>query len=207
MKDEDGDSVLDSSDLDADNDGIRNEDEGGGLDDTDGDGVLDYADVDVPGFVDADGNGVNDAMDVDGDNIPNALDLNSDGDNISDLEEVGLSVFDQNSDGRIDNITDSNENGLMKPVDPAEMGLPPQLLDTDLNGLPDVYQPALPIDAGVVSQDAGEPQTQSDGGTSDGSSSTSAVTSNCGCQSLATPFAALGILWLRIRTRRALTKR
>lgn len=84
----DGDGVDDQVDLDVDNDGILDTAEFAGLadpfGDSDGDNIPNYNDPDTAGYLDNDGNGINDQYDVDGDGIPNAYDLDSDNDGIPD---------------------------------------------------------------------------------------------------------------------------
>ncbi|WP_421877736.1 T9SS type A sorting domain-containing protein [Marinoscillum sp.] len=105
----DGDGVSDSNDGDFDNDGIPNATEGDALADTDGDGAPDYLDADLAGFVDSNGDGVNDNYDTDLDGIPNALDLDSDNDGITDLVEAGGT--DSDNDGKVDGFTDISGSG------------------------------------------------------------------------------------------------
>lgn len=107
--DTDGDGVANHLDVDGDNDGISDEQEGNIKSDTDGDGIPDYLDPDFAGFVDANGDGVNDNFDFDQDGIPNALDLDSDNDGIPDIIEAGLT--DANNDGYLDSFTDADGNG------------------------------------------------------------------------------------------------
>ena len=92
--DKDGDGVINSMDLDSDNDGIPDLIEAGGVD-ADNDGKVDDAtDVDLNGLADIYDPGQGGTAlpngDFDGDGKPNALDLDSDGDGIPDVEEAGL---------------------------------------------------------------------------------------------------------------------
>ena len=115
--DTDGDGVVDFADLDDDNDGILDVDEGDGSLDTDNDGLPDSVDPDSDGDgiadvieggsecsnangdlfcdgLDADGDGVADdsgsaPLDTDGDSVPDFQDLDSDGDGKPDEEEAG----------------------------------------------------------------------------------------------------------------------
>ncbi|MEQ8473752.1 MAG: T9SS type A sorting domain-containing protein [Marinoscillum sp.] len=98
--DQDNDGVSDDSDLDLDNDGLVDSDEGDGLGDDDGDNIPNYTDKDIAGYVDSNGDGINDNYDNDLDGIPNVLDRDSDNDGISDVVEIGGS--DSNSDGVLD---------------------------------------------------------------------------------------------------------
>ena len=134
--DHDGDGIPDNVDLDDDNDGIPDTDEyPAGLNpntDTDGDGIPDYMDPDAPGFVDANGDGIDDRYDSDGDGIPNHLDLDSDNDGIVDIVEAGGT--DSNGDGLVDNFQDTNNDGL----DDTIAGSPLPNPDTDGDGIVDV---------------------------------------------------------------------
>ncbi|APD06432.1 hypothetical protein UJ101_00900 [Flavobacteriaceae bacterium UJ101] len=76
--------------------------------------------------------------DWDGDGIPDYRDLDSDNDGISDLIEGGINPkLDQNNDGKIDNPTDTNHNGLADSVDPDNGGAPASIPDTDGDSVPD----------------------------------------------------------------------
>jgi large repetitive protein len=111
--DSDGDGVDDNVDLDSDNDGLTDVNEGNFRGDADGDNIPDYVDIDFAGFVDANGDGINDNFDFDMDGVPNAIDLDSDNDGIPDVIEFGL--VDADNDGTLDEgsgITDLNGNGL-----------------------------------------------------------------------------------------------
>ena len=118
--DTDGDGIIDSLDLDSDNDGISDLAESGAdiaLHDPDGDGVIDAAQ-----FVDADSDGLADAIetingvdsgtnliDTDADGIDDVLDLDSDNDGIADVIEgqdtatfTEFAAGDSDSDGIAD---------------------------------------------------------------------------------------------------------
>jgi uncharacterized repeat protein (TIGR01451 family) len=107
--------------------------------DSDNDGVPNFIDSNFPGYADSNGDGVNDNMDKDLDGIPNHLDLDSDNDGIPDaVESFGV---DANGDGRIDNYSDTDNDGFSQNVDAnntgvsnSALGLGP--LDTDGDGLP-----------------------------------------------------------------------
>lgn len=120
--DKDGDGVDASNDLDNDNDGLADSDEGDFNDDDDADGIPNYVDQDIAGFVDANGDGINDNYDVDLDGIPDGRDSDSDNDGIPDLIEFGLT--DANNDGIIDGFTDANGNGVHDPYDITCDGIP-----------------------------------------------------------------------------------
>ncbi|WP_200831827.1 gliding motility-associated C-terminal domain-containing protein, partial [Aquimarina sp. AU474] len=121
--DSDKDGIPDNIDLDDDNDGIADTIESDGIDptgDNDNDGVLNFEDSDIIGYVDNDGDGINDNLDFDGDGIPNYLDRDSDNDGIVDIVEAG------GTDGDGDGETDYPISG-----DPTSM------IDNDNDGLDD----------------------------------------------------------------------
>lgn len=147
--DSDGDGIPDFADGDDDNDGISDIDELGGVDlsgDSDADGVPDYMD---PGFVicsDANTDGECDslplAVDPDGDGVPSHFDKDSDGDGIPDSVEGPGAAFDANLDGRIDDLTDNDFDGVAGVVDDDDednqsTGTTGGLRDTDGDGIPD----------------------------------------------------------------------
>ncbi len=120
--DRDGDGVVDSADLDNDNDGIPDTEEKGSMafsptGDEDGDGVLNFEDDNDPalGFVDDNLDGIHDRYDADGDGIPDVYDLDSDNDGVTDLSENG--GFDTNGDGIVDIATDTDGDGLADVFD------------------------------------------------------------------------------------------
>lgn len=138
----DNDPMSNPDDIDDDNDGITDVDESGGVDpllDHNNDGLLNHIDISYPGFVDVNFDGVNDNFDKDGDKIINELDVDSDNDGITDVvESYGV---DENSDGRIDNYTDTDGDGLSQNVDQSTSLLPiPSVglgqADLDGDGLP-----------------------------------------------------------------------
>lgn len=122
--DTDGDGVADGGDADADGDGIPNGIELGGdfAGDGNGNGIPDYIDATLQiGCVDAEPDGTCDVIpakfDVDGDGIPNHLDLESDGDGVLDIVENGNAALDANGDGKLDDLTDGDHDGLPASVD------------------------------------------------------------------------------------------
>ncbi len=143
--DSDGDGRFDMFDRDSDNDGIPDAVEILGLSsDTNLDGVIDN-------FTDADLNGQDDILallqlifpDTDLDGLSDHLDTDSDNDGLLDTQEVGWG--DSNGDGLIDNLEDTDNDGLADLV-PEIFGLlaAPVLPDADGNGVPDFRQgPAL----------------------------------------------------------------
>lgn len=129
--DTDHDGIINSLDLDSDNDGIPDIIEAGGTDsnndgiadsltDTDSDGLVDTYDVSNGGIDIPNG-------DTDKDGIPNARDLDADGDGILDVKEAGLA--DANNDGLADGTLGSD--GWSDTVDAlASLNLP----NTDSRG-------------------------------------------------------------------------
>ncbi len=127
--DSDGDSVLDATEAyDADSDGVPDVAATPG-EDADGDGLLDSYDPD-------DGGTEPPAPDLDGDEHPNYLDVDSDGDGLPDLTEAN----DANFDGVADITpagTDTDLDGLDDASDPDDGGTPPTSQDLDGDGRPD----------------------------------------------------------------------
>jgi hypothetical protein len=175
--DSDGDGVANSADLDDDNDGIPDTQEGYNPSnptasrDTDGDGIADYIDLDSDndgindvreaGGTDANGDGKADGtvnangipssagtngltpIDSDGDGKPNAYELDSDNDGITDLKESGnTALVDANNDGKVDGTVDTDKDGIIGSADgaPATWGDAgdPVLADTDGDGVPNM---------------------------------------------------------------------
>jgi len=131
--DSDGDGIPDYLDRDSDNDGLTDSLEAGGTD-TDGNGIVD-------GFVDANGDGLDDGVtavplaidDFDNDGIVDFLDLDSDNDGLSDLLETAGIGADKDFDGRIDGYIDENQDGIDDAAFIAQAGN----TDTDRDGQPD----------------------------------------------------------------------
>jgi len=135
--DQDGDGIINSLDLDSDNDGIPDVIEAGGTD-PDGDGIIGAGPI-----TDIDGDGLEDSIDnidsgsgvgevttgtplpvpnTDGDSVPNYLDLDSDNDGITDVTEAGGT--DANGDGIIDGFTDLDDNGLDDATETTPLPVP-----------------------------------------------------------------------------------
>ncbi len=122
-------------DIDADNDGILDDEEIGpdpsNPIDTDKDGIPDYKDTD------SDGDGIPDLLeskaDTDKDGIPDYLDTDSDGDGILDKIEAGpnpLKPLDSDSDGIPDfRELDADNDGYLDSYEKS--------IDTDKDGIPD----------------------------------------------------------------------
>ena len=124
--------------------------------DSDNDAIPNYLDTTYPGRVDSNSDGIDDRFDTDLDGIINMLDLDSDNDGITDVAEAyGV---DTNGDGRLDNFTDTDGDGLSQNVDPNNTGANnsgiglglPNLdgdvvanfldLDSDNDGIPDIVE-------------------------------------------------------------------
>ncbi len=148
--DADGDGIINSLDLDADNDGIPDIIEAGGID-TNGDGYVDYPTAGDPkSMIDLDGDGLADPYDdtdtaggtpgwsagtpipnlnTDGDGLDDFLDLDADNDGIPDLVEAG--GIDSNGDGLVDGLNpdgtlaaDNDNDGFTDNFDPDNDGTP-----------------------------------------------------------------------------------
>lgn len=122
--------ITSCPDIDDDNDGIPDYIEANmplALGDHDSDGVPNYSDAQYPGFVDNNGDGINDnfdpSADSDNDGIPNFLDTDFPG------------FVDSNGDGVNDNF-DADGDGIPNHLD----------LDSDNDGIPDVVE-AYGVDA------------------------------------------------------------
>jgi|GEM_PF-411382 len=126
VADTDGDGIIDSKDLDSDNDGITDLAENGngtdsnndglidGSADADGDGMLDSGDSDDSSFG-SPGSGIND---TDGDGLANNIDLDSDNDGILDLvENPDGTGTDANNDGIVDGSSDTDGDGILNSAD------------------------------------------------------------------------------------------
>jgi len=123
--DSDGDGVPNQIDLDDDNDGILDVNEG--LIDSDGDGFPD-----------------SNSVDTDGDGAPDGLDLDSDNDGILDNLEAradrdAVKALDQNPNGAIDISFAVGANGIPDAIEtsPDSGVLIYNMLDSDGDGIPD----------------------------------------------------------------------
>ena len=75
------------------------------------------------------------SCDSDGDGVPNGQDLDSDNDGIPDIVESG--GVDTNGDGRVDDNTDTDNDGIVDEFDTDNGGTALPNLDTDLDGVYD----------------------------------------------------------------------
>ena len=141
--DTDKDGIPNRLDVDSDNDGITDavESNGNKANDPDFDGRYGTA----ASFVDANGNGVNDAVDAalgnpalilqdkDKDGKPNYLDLDSDADGIPDTFEAAFFIPDGENDGVIGTgpIVDVDRDGLSDLIDPDFVTVDAALFNQD----------------------------------------------------------------------------
>ncbi|MEL6559411.1 MAG: T9SS type A sorting domain-containing protein [Bacteroidota bacterium] len=179
--DVDGDGIPDAVDVDqtggADNDTDGIDDlfdasESGGPD-ADGDDIIDSADEDRDGdglanVVDADpdNNGIftttlNATIDIDGDGIEDHYDLDSDGDGIPDIKEAGGTDVDGN--GIVDNLTDTDSDGMVDLVDSDNGGTAYMVPDTDSDGIDDFRDKDSDNDGITDTEEAGGNDSNSDG--------------------------------------------
>jgi uncharacterized repeat protein (TIGR01451 family) len=139
--DTDGDGVPNFRDLDSDNDGINDVREAGGLTDANGDGKADGTDGNGDGAIDT---AQTNPVDTDGDGADDYVDLDSDNDSISDLEEGGSGATDTNNDGIADG-PDGDGDGIVDSADgnDAVFGDSGDTAptNTDGDGLPDYIDP------------------------------------------------------------------
>ena len=163
--DRDGDGVIDSVDLDDDNDGILDTDEGGG--DFDMDGIPNWFDLDsdndgipdtveaqptatynAPGAIDpatgipaigSDTDGIDAPENTDGTDNPDYLDLDADNDGVFDIVETGNAALDTDGDGQTNEIV--GNNGLTNSMDNDPFYLDPDGLLDDPTALPNDQDP------------------------------------------------------------------
>ncbi len=156
ITDTDGDGTGDWRDIDSDNDGVLDSAEGPAGNDTDGDGIPDYRDLDSDndgindvieaGLNDLDNNGQADTgqapigvgtlPDADADGTPDFQEVDSDNDGTFDIEGTPDSGQDQDNDGRVDDATDTDGDGIADVVDgaPNDFGDMAMPLPTDMDG-------------------------------------------------------------------------
>ena len=142
--DTDGDGINDDVDLDDDNDGILDTDEGDDTVDTDGDGTPDYLDTD------SDGDGCSDAVEA----------------GFTDADDDGIldgTGFD--ADGKVtggDGYTTPADTDSSGTADHLESGVAGCLTDTDNDGNPDVTDLDDDND-GILDTDEGDETVDTDG--------------------------------------------
>ncbi len=162
VPDTDGDRIYDFRDLDSDNDGLSDLLETAGpAGDLDNNGEVDN-------FSDANGDGLDDSVaqsptllnDTDGDAFPDFRDLDSDSDGIFDVVEAG--GVDGDGDGVVDNMGDSDNDGIPNVVDSDATGGPDvdgdsidDNFDASVNGLGDLDNDGI--------SDNGDPDADGDG--------------------------------------------
>lgn len=127
----DNDGVADATDIDDDNDGLLDTDEGNGLVDTDGDGIVDSRDLD------SDNDGIGDLYESGAEGAGTALaTLDADGNGMIDVGNEGTNGFDDLLETAADNgviaytVSNADSSG---PVDFRD-------LDSDNNGISDLVE-------------------------------------------------------------------
>ena len=168
--DTDGDGTGDWRDVDSDNDGALDSAEGPAGNDTDGDGVPDYLDLD------SDNDGINDVIeaglndldedgqadrgqapigrdalpDADSDGTPDLQEVDSDNDGVFDIIGTRDASEDQDNDGRVDDASDSDGDGIADVVDgaPNDFGdtAMPLPTDADGDGIADAFEGLIDTD-------------------------------------------------------------
>jgi len=144
--DHDCDGVKDEDDLDNDNDGLLNSDEGAGAIDTDNDGITDDLDID------SDNDGIPDNIEWQKENAfipPSSIDLNKNGWDDKYDDHFGGSyynVVDTDNDGVADYLDDdSDEDGISDLMESKSISIgfndEPSLfgIDSDKDGLDDIF--------------------------------------------------------------------
>ncbi len=152
--DTDGDAIADILDVDSDNDGIPDIEEGGFKQYSNNTATMDK--TNVANWRDTNANGINDYIDsmisantyvipdTDGDGIYNHLDLDSDNDTLWDVDEAGLvnGDGDINDDGKGDGL-DTEGDGLLNLFDNSTLfgsAYRAYAQDSDGNGIADYLQ-------------------------------------------------------------------
>jgi Ca2+-binding RTX toxin-like protein len=181
IPDTDGDQRADFRDLDSDSDGLPDlmeaglnpdqvdRDRDGVVDQTDrdGDGIRDLVDGTPDRFGDQAGLPNAQLPDADGDSIPDYRELDSNGNGLPDRLEAklpnGPNTPDANADGRIDDLTDRDRDGVADSID-SKKGVYGgfDFTDTDGDGIPDSADRDDDND-GILDIDEGEGDTDNDG--------------------------------------------
>jgi len=161
--DSDNDGIVDSLDSDSDNDGLSD------LAETQGAAADANLDGRIVGFIDIDGNGVDDSLDAvpvvlndsDNDGLFDHLDLDADGDGTTDATENGFA--DADADGIVDTLADTDGDSIPDSVDADLTGGS----DADLDGIDDRADSSFVADStdtdgdGIV--DASDPDRDGNG--------------------------------------------
>ncbi|SDS08777.1 gliding motility-associated C-terminal domain-containing protein [Polaribacter sp. KT25b] len=136
--DTDNDGIVNTDDLDDDNDTILDIDEYNGLNplaDDDLDFIPNYRDTDYD--ADANGDGIVDVFDFDSDGIPNHFDLDSDNDGILDIVEANNASKDSNNNGKTNNAVGANGfDNTLETNDSVNASSTYSIPNTDLTGNP-----------------------------------------------------------------------
>ncbi len=182
LADTDGDGIPNMKDLDSDNDGLTDVREAGGTD-ANGDGRADGT-VATTGIPSSAGTGGLTSLDSDGDGKPNAYDLDSDNDGITDLKESGNTAqVDTNNDGRVDGNIDVDKDGIIGSADGAPNAWgdanDPALADTDGDGVPNMRDLDSDNDGLTDVREAGGTDANGDG-KADGAIGTNGVPATAG---------------------------
>ncbi|SEC17387.1 gliding motility-associated C-terminal domain-containing protein [Tenacibaculum sp. MAR_2009_124] len=157
IMDTDEDGNPDYQDLDSDNDGVTDLQEGGTDSslDSDGDGVIDdISDSDGDGMMDSvdvdNGGDAPDMQDTDGDGTADYQDIDDDGDGVltseEDIDDDGNPNTDDTDGDGIPNYLDMDDDGdgidtIDENPDNNGDGMPDDSLDTDEDGIPDYLDP------------------------------------------------------------------
>ena len=126
--DTNNDGVANADDIDDDNDTILDILEYDGLDpleDDDSDFIPNYRDTDF-------------GVDANGDGIVDVFDFDSDNDGVLDIIEAGISITDNNNNGRTEDVVGANGlDNTLENNDTASAVITYTIPNTDLNGNPD----------------------------------------------------------------------
>tara|TARA_R110001592_G_scaffold24026_2_gene93305 strand:+ start:2285 stop:6367 length:4083 start_codon:yes stop_codon:yes gene_type:complete len=136
--DTDNDGIINSIDIDDDNDTILDTLEYNGLnplDDDDADFIPNYRDTDFG--ADANGDGIVDIFDFDSDGVPNHFDLDSDNDGVLDIVEAGNATKDTNNNGATNTAVGANGlDNTLENNDSLNATITYTIPNTDANGNP-----------------------------------------------------------------------
>ncbi len=123
LQNSDSDLSPDMFDLDSDNDGITDVSEAG------------FTDSDLNAILDEGIQYTDSPTASDADSLPDYIDLDSNDDGIFDIASGGANSLDENNDGEIDDVSDTDYDGLVDIIDeePQQFGTAP---DRDHDGIP-----------------------------------------------------------------------